>query len=223
MAALISQFPDVDRATVRRRLKDLEEAGMVERVARGTYQLAVRQLGLDPHARELVDILAHAGLEAHLTGLDLLLPYVHQFVRHYPHLVNSEPASLDAAEFELSAKDFVVAQLNGASTPTLPDPSRLVLLRSQPNSDQYGVHGYVAPREKAWVDLLRETARGNVAMQFTELGRILDNLLDAGADERKLRRYARQLGYRDWLDRAFGDTGPTGQPAIEALRDGLIS
>jgi hypothetical protein len=217
----------VHRATLHRHFQRLVSDGLVEPAGRGEYQLALPQLGLNDDAAQLVGVLETGGLGAHLTGFDLLVPYAHQFVFRYPHLVYAEPMALDGVELELVANDFVVSRANAGGRISVPDSSRLVILRKQPDPERYRVHGAVAPVEKAWVDALREASRGSIPLQFMELGRILRALVDAGVDMRFLRHYARQLGYLDRVDAAMGDNAPDvapreqGSAALGQLRAGF--
>ena len=88
------------------------------------------------------------------------------------------------------------------------------------------MRGHVASVEKAWVDALRETRRGNLDLSYLELGRVLRSLMDAGVDVRYLRRYARQLGYLDLLvcaTEAQANSLANTDPDAEALRAGFMA
>jgi IclR helix-turn-helix domain len=211
----------VHKNTVRRRLQELIETGQVESTGHGHYRLVGSpRLGSET-GNSILQTLEEFGFDAHLTGFDLLAPYAHQFAYQYPHVVYAEPSARDAVDFELARRGFVVASARPGPKPNAPDLSKLVLLRTQPNADQYGIRGHLAPAEKAWVDTLRETSRGNLPFQHMELGRVLRAMLDSGADERKLRWYARRLGYLDRVEGAIHG-GDEANPEIAALRAGFI-
>jgi DNA-binding MarR family transcriptional regulator len=212
--------------TVRKHLQPLIDEGLVEPVAHGRYRLTGDVPLPSEEGRELLAALEELGYDAHLTGFDLLAPHAHQFVFSYPHLVYAEPTAFDALTFELPQRGFVVVPAGRGPKASGPDPARMVVLRRQPDPERYGVRGHVAPTEKAWVDALRETRRGNLDLSYMELGRILRSLLDDGADVRYLRRYARHLGYLGQLDRVI--SGEVSDPGVEdadalALRAGFTA
>ena len=173
----------------------------------GRYRLAGARPHLSESAARVLAVVETLAPDAHLTGLDLLAPYAHQFFVEYPHLVYTEPAALQPAAFALADAGFVVilAASGQPDTTITASLSETVILRAQPNPEQYGVHDTYAPREKAWVDALREAQRGWLPIDMTELGRVLRGLLDAGGDLRRLRNYARRMGYLDRVDAALAD------------------
>jgi DNA-binding transcriptional ArsR family regulator len=212
------------RDTVRKHLAPLLDQGVVESPSRGRYRLS----GLPPfsseRASELVAVLEHSGYEAHLTGFDLLARYAHQFVYAFPHLVYADPTAVDAVEAALTEAGFVVTHAGPHRNASAPEVDRVVVLRGQSKPEQYGVRGVAARVEKAWVDALRETSRGNLDLSYLELGRILRALTDDGADQRYLRRYARQLGYLARVNDAMSDTVPVDAPSSTvALHAGFWS
>lgn len=215
----------VHRTTVRRRLSALVDAGEVEMIGWGRYRLKGARPALSDTGRQVLDVVEKLAPDAHLTGFDLLAPYAHQFFAEYPHLVYAEPAALEAVAYALTDAGFLVVSASrhrGAIGSLL--PARAVIIRAQPNPEQYGVHTACAPREKAWVDTLRESRRGNLPIDATELDRALRNLLEAGGDLRKLRNYARRMGYLDRVDAALAETSTAVSGEQErALRAGLRS
>lgn len=106
-----------------------------------------------------------AAPDAHLTGFDVLARYAHKFVVEHPHLVYAEPAAIETITFRLADAGFsaVRAQQNRPAVSAPVDET--VLVRAQANAEQYGVRGPIAPPEKAWVDTLRETLRGSLAVR----------------------------------------------------------
>jgi hypothetical protein len=202
-SAELREWLDVHPTTVRRHLRPLLDQHLVREVRRGLYRLSDEPPVRSEAARQLLAVLEEQGYEAHLTGFDLLAPHAHQFAYSYPHLVYGDPSATAALLYELPNRDFVVGLAKAHPAPASPDVSRVVLLRDQPNAEQYGVRGHVAPVEKAWVDTLRETRRGCMDVSYTELGRILRSLVEHDADMRYLRRYARQLGYLQQVEEAL--------------------
>lgn len=216
---------DVHRTTVRRWLEEALAAGQAERTAWGRYRAESARPSLGETGERVLEVVNDLAPDAHLTGFDVLVPYAHQLIVEYPHLVYAEPAALDTAAFRLAESDFTVIAARGRSRPAVrAAPSQTVMLRAQPNAEQYGVHGAVAPVEKAWVDTLREAQRGQLPFDFVELGRVLRAMLDRGADIRKLRNYARRLGYVDRVDAALADSpGTELDERTQALRAGVWS
>ena len=212
------------RRTLARRLNDLVASGELVRRRHGQYMLRDRaEPGLPERGREIVDVLRREGIDAHVTGLDVLAGYAHQFVFDYPHVVYAEPYALDAAEAVLADNGFTVVSAAPGGDVQAPDPSRLVLLRKQADAARrFGVIDHVAPREKAWVDLLRESTKGRMNFDFGELGRMLRALHDAGADAKRVRRYAARIGYERWLDAVDGIQAP-GERDIKRLVAGYRS
>lgn len=213
----------VHRNTVRRQLQRLADDDIVVERARGKYQLARRHLGLSHPALRLVEILETARLAAHLTGFDLLAPDAHQHMRRLPHLVYAEPIALEGVEFELEANDLVVLRADAAAGVRIPESIETVVLRGQPDPERYSVYGYVASREKAWVDALRESNRRVIPIEPFELGRLLRVLVDRGADMRFLKRYATQLGYADRVRAATEGATTDDSRELHALRAGYVA
>jgi DNA-binding MarR family transcriptional regulator len=213
----------VHKNTVRKHLRELIDEGAVESVAHGRYRLRGGRALSSDSGNELLEALEEAGYDAHITGFDLLAPHAHQFVFQYPHLVYAEPGAFEALEFDLPNRGFVVVPAGPGPGPSGPDTSRLVVLRRQASAAKNGVHGHLAPVEKAWVDALRETLKGNLDLPLVELGRILRSLVESGADVRYLRRYARRLGYLERVDGAIGGSGAEVSIETEALRAGFAA
>ena len=216
-------FP-LSRYSILRRLGQLERQEEIVQISKGSYQAPIESLSIPDAVKGILDDLDAFALEAHVTGLDILIPYTHQFIKHYPHIVYVDPLHLDAAEDALASDQHIIVRLNAATRiPMVDNPSDVILLRKQSNSAQYGCHGMLAPPEKAWVDTLRETHRGHIKIEFMELGRILHNLIDSGADLKKLKNYARRMGYLDWIQYASGELVAQRAPAFQALKAGYDS
>lgn len=185
-----------------RRLQDLVAQGRVERSGQGVYRLLDQEPSLlDGSAAEIVRAIAASGAEAHLTGLDPVAAHSHQFLRSFPHLVYADPNALEQVAFALSQAGFQPVKAGRAARNTVvhaPDPDRVVILRGQPTSrmDRLGVRSEVAPPEKAWLDLLRETRTGVLPLSLAETGAILASMLHSGGGEaRQLMRWAKEMGY----------------------------
>lgn len=213
----------VHRDTVRKHLEQLIARAEVQPVGHGQYQLAGGVTVGTEQGNEILRALDELGFDAHLTGFDLLTPYAHQFVFQFPHLVYTEPSAREGVAFELARRGFVIADAGLGAKVTSPELSNLVIARTQPNAEQYGVRWHLASIEKAWVDTLRETIRGNLPFEYMELGRILRTMLDSGADARRLRTYARRLGYLDRVEAALQGHGGDDRDETRALRAGFLA
>lgn len=220
----IAQRLGIHRVTAQKWLQELVSYGDLERSGHGRYRSpqAHGPVTLSESAQRVLEVIERLAPDAHLTGFDLLAPYAHQFMVEYPHLVYVEPAALETATFELANAGFAVAVASHRSGELASTPSETVIVRAQPNADQFGVRGPLAPREKAWVDTLRETLRGHLPFDLVELGRVLRAMIDAGADLPALRNYARRMGYQRPLAVALTGDGD-GDPRAEALRAGFVS
>jgi hypothetical protein len=198
---------DVSKDTVHRRLAELVADGSLDDLVAGRVVLHdVNQLPLPDEGREIVSILRAQGLEAHLTGFDLLANRAQQFILEYPHLVYAEPYSLDATEAALVQNGFVVTSPKSASAVRTPDRLRLVILRKQSEAERrYGVTSNIAPLEKAWVDLFREVHNGDLYFDMGEVKQLLTALLVSGADYEKLLRYANRLRIKEPVERLRND------------------
>lgn len=218
-STLRTEFPDVSSATLARRVDELISAETLLREARGLYATPDAERRLPPLGLQIVGALEAGGVEGHLTGFDLLGPYAHQFVFAYPHIVCVEPSSYDGAETALADAGFVVVAAGPSATGTTAETSRLVILRPQPDAERrFGVQRHVAPVEKAWVDLLRETRRSRLPFQFLELGRLLRNVDDRkGGNRRRLASYAKRVGYGDWVQAARTNSREVEDPDMRAL------
>ncbi len=204
--ATLARTLGIPVATLARRLRALVNAGQVQRIEQGTYQLAGDGLrsALEPQAAQIVHALATSGAEAHLTGYDLLAAHSHQFVRSFPHLVYADPAALEEVSFALSQAGFLPVPAGRQARNLLthaPDLDRFVLLRGQSATrmERFGVRSEIGPPEKAWLDLLRETRAGSLPGSLADLGAILASLLRSGTDTALLQRWAREMGYSRYV------------------------
>lgn len=216
---LLARVPFSGR-TLQRHLDSLIASGDIERPKRGLYRLAGNTPRLPGQADQIVGSLLDFGPDAHLTGFDVLAPYAHQFVYDYPHLVYAHPEHADSVEWNLNRAGFIVVPAGPRAHYSVPELSRVVVLRGQPNAEsRYGIVDHVAAPEKAWVDLVRETRRSHMPFEFAELGRILRNMELSGRDLRRLRSYAKRAGYDDWWRATQGEFEPD-DPDIAALAAG---
>ncbi len=211
--------------TLYRRLADLVDSGQVVRHGHGQYALATAEsLPLPETAREIVGVLADAGVEAHITAFDVLARFAHQFVYAYPHVVYAEPYAVSEAARALADAGFVVVPAGRQAGVEVGDLSRVIVMRGQGEAARrYGVIGHVASSEKAWIDLLRETRRSGLPFDLGEVGRILRALRQSGCDESRLARYAERMRYDAWLEGIEQTTPVPENPEIAALRSGYRS
>ncbi|MHB1539352.1 MAG: hypothetical protein ACYCYN_12805 [Solirubrobacteraceae bacterium] len=121
----------------------------------------------------------------------------------------------------LADAGFIVVPAGRHATVDVADASRVVLIRGQAEAARrYHVIGHLAPPEKAWVDLLRETRRSSLPVDLGEVGRILHAMRRSGCDEDRLHRYAQRIRYDDWLAAIEQPEADEENPEIAALRSG---
>lgn len=185
----------VSDKTIARKLAELVRLGILDDIVAGRVALAdSSQLQISEEGREIVSALRDEGLDAHLTGFDLLANRAQQFIFEFPHLVYSEPYAYDATENALVQREFVVIPARSASSVKAPNQSRLVMLREQSEAERrYGVTANLAPLEKAWVDLFREVKSGDFRFDIGEVKQLLIAIIGSGADYEKILRYASRL------------------------------
>jgi hypothetical protein len=206
--ATLLEHAGIAPRTLDRQLGALVARGMLFRWARGIYSRRPLQPALNSEGEELLMLLRDSDADAHLTGFDVLAPYAHQFAYGYTHLVYCHPPHISGLASELTEADWLL--LPAGRHVHLGGPrERTVIVRGQTHDERrYPVRDHLAMPEKAWVDLLREVRRSRLGLDYGELGRILRSLERAGVPLDRLRTYARNVGYRAWVDAALGDRAP---------------
>jgi hypothetical protein len=199
----------VPARTLDRQLSALLSDRVLFRWGRGVYSRRPAEPQLNSEGEELLGLLRDSDADAHLTGLDVLVPYAHQFVYAYTHLVYCHPPHVSGLASELSAAGWLLVpagrhvQLGGPR-------ERMVIVRGQTHNERrYPVRDHLALPEKAWVDLLREVRRSRLGVDYGELGRILRSMQRAGVPIDRLRTYARSVGYLAWLQAALAERSAT--------------
>jgi hypothetical protein len=201
---------DLSERTLYRRLGELVTEGSLFREGRSRYTTRRPAVAVSGEALQIMHIIERLDAEAHLSGYDVLAGFAHQFTFDYPHLVCCHPPHFDRLAAALASKRFVVLAAGPGALrgPLMP---RTVLLRRQPLIEHVTlVRGTLATPEKAWVDLLRETRRSQLPIDYGELGRLLRTMTEYGVNRRALFSYARRIGYLQWLGATTGQRPPTG-------------
>lgn len=202
--ATLLEYAGVSARTLDRRLSAMLADGLLFRRSRGVYSRRPPGPQLNADAQQLLDLLRESDAEAHLTGFDVLAPYAHQFAYDYSHLVYCHPPHVSGLASELVANHWLMVPAGLGIHPRY-DHERVVIVRGQTHDERrYPVRDHLALPEKAWVDLLREVRRSHLSFDYGELGRVLRSLERAGVPLEKLRTYARNLGYLEWVDTALG-------------------
>jgi len=198
----------VPARTLDRQLLALVAEGRLFRRSRGVYSCRPLVPHLNPDGQKLLTLLGDSDAEAHLTGFDVLAAYAHQFSYSYSHLVYCQPSHISGLAGELAGDDWLLVPAGLAIQPG-GGRERVVVVRAQTQDERrYPVRDHLALPEKAWVDLLREVRRSKLGFDYGELGRILRSLERAGVPLHKLRTYARNVGYTEWVDAALGERPP---------------
>lgn len=87
------------------------DSGEVIRHGHGQYALASPELlPLPEVGREIVAVLAQAGVEAHLTAFDVLARFAHQLVYAFPHVLYAEPYAVSDATRALADAGFIIVR-----------------------------------------------------------------------------------------------------------------
>jgi hypothetical protein len=167
-------------------LSELVKEGRLARVGKGIYTADISHVSpkrgtlenaLPPNARNIVRILSEGGLDFMVTGMSVLLPFVHLLPYRIVHAVYVVPGGGERA----------IELLNGAGIKSILNPRNadevnlalslvdgdLVVVRE--TKGLTGRVGHIASVERALVDLYFEATRDKTPMSLTEVGRILRN------------------------------------------------
>jgi hypothetical protein len=191
----------------------LRAQSAVERIAPGRYRL---REGVQPTRAILTEtgekiwrVLAKTGLDAYLTGLDVVADAAQHQLLAFPHIVVVETGGAEDLAASLDAEGLI--PVLGGTLPAIADPDRVVVVREARgrSAPVYQIRHHVAPPEVAWIDLYREVRNGVIALEPKELGRMLGNLLRMPGFEPRFKTIARRHFARELLPigRANTDRG----------------
>ena len=188
---------------VERLLRARLQAHEVERIAPGRYRL--RATGQPPQpiltetGEQVWRLLANAGVDGYLSGLDVVAEASHHHLLTFPHLVVVEPGG--AEELAASIDRVGLIPTVGETLPAVADPDRVVVIREARGrrAPVYQIRYHLAPPEVAWIDLYREVRNGTIPIEPQELGRMLGNLLRAPGFQARFETIARRHFARELL------------------------
>jgi hypothetical protein len=190
------------RRQAERWLRPLRDSRALEQTAHGRYRIRAAGEPMRPiltnTGEQVWRLLVNAGVDAYLSGFDLIANRSHHHLMAFPHLVVAERGGAEDLAADIDAAGLV--PVVGYDLPAVADVDRIVIVREARGRTVpiYQIRQHLAPPEVAWIDLYREVRRGVVALEPDELGRILVNLLrEPGFKERfeliARRHYAAEL------------------------------
>ena len=139
-------------------------------------------IDLDPTAKKTVRVLSNGRIDFTLTGISVLVPFLHMLPYRLAHSVYVMPGDGRRA-FKLLNAAGIRSILNpkGADEvhqTMLSVEGDLVVIRETKSLS--GRDGNIAIVERALVDLYFEASRDKMPVPLTEVGRILRNAIDHG-------------------------------------------
>lgn len=165
-------------------LHKLYDLGLIRRVGKGIYMIPYEgsietSLTLPDSAKKVESSLSSEGIRFVITGMDILLPFIHHLPVRYPHLVHTERGSGEWAKEVLVKAGFRVL-VNPKHDEIslgldLAPSSDLVVIRE--TSNFYAVKNETATIERALIDLYFEVTREHYPLMITEVGRVFYNTL----------------------------------------------
>lgn len=202
--------------TVDRALKKLLEAELVERTAHGVYLAAgdddTLPAVVGDTAQRIWRTLRNQRADGYLSGRDVLAAELDLLDGDHPHVVVCQPDAAEQVAAALVREQRLFAVVGREDRVMVPVWDQVVYVRELSTWRRYGVRNHLASVELAWIDLYREVRRDRSAITPTALGRMLAELLTAGASERRLRQIAHDF-YRAELLSIFDDTAHDGVAA----------
>lgn len=220
----------VKRSSVYPILRTLTQEKRLRRVGRGYYAFASGQSnpGFEPALSDLATraafILRNEGIRFYVTGLDILAAYFDQVPVSYPPLIYLNKGSSDWAARaleQLSAAVVVNPKVGEVSIARSVRPDDLIIVRE--TAEFAFVSGFLATKEKAFVDIYYETTRGYYDFPLGDLAHILVTFffraelnpvrMIGAARRRRIEAETRYL-----LDSGFGIFNEMARPTVQLSR-----
>jgi len=200
-AALLKRERGYKIGTTYRLLKDLADSGKLVKIGYGIYKIGGSRRerfispSLPPNMEKARELLLEKGVEFMITGLSVLVNYMHLLPRRMIHLIYAlKGAGEYVADILRDEFDILVnpteEEVNVALSISEKD---LVVVREF--SNLYGGREGVASIERALVDLYFESTRHKIPFPAEEAGRIILSVLkNARIDFAKLNKSASRRG-----------------------------
>ena len=170
--------------TVYRILSDLSKKGKIKRIGRGLYiikkvefkDLKPRTITLPENVKKIKSLLERKGIKFMITGLPVLMNFVHLLPYRIIILIYTERGSGEYVVSILETKKIPVAlnpKLNEIDLMLNIHHKDIVVVREV--CEFYGKKNNVASVERALVDLYFESSRNRIPFPLAEVKRIFEN------------------------------------------------
>lgn len=195
---------EIKKSTLYWDLHTMVEKGYLTRVGRGKFTFSRNVQEDNPLssilAMKINKLLQETEFEYYISGLDVLLKYMHHIPDHYPVMLFVDKYSKEEIGFILRQNGILA--VNGDNIKGTDIFSELgivdngVILHETSNFE-YSGEGF-AVGEKAFVDLYIEVTRRNFPLSLQELARIYENMEYKGVIDKKILiqvAYSRSVHY----------------------------
>ena len=191
---VVKLFSKLKRNTVNWTLTKLVEAGYLRRVHKGAYSInewrGKNRVSLSESAEKVKSILDETGFEYYISGIDIILRYMHHVPEQYPVILFVEKNAKDSIRSELRQQGIRIiepTELRKAYEDLVfsGDDSVSAVMYVTDNFEMSD-DGIATP-EKAFLDLYYAISRNGYPVSLQELARIYQNMIRLGTlDKKKL-------------------------------------
>lgn len=183
---------EIKKSTLYWDLHNMVEKGYLTRVGRGKFTFSRNFQEEKPLssllALKIHKLLQETGFQYYISGLDVLLKYMHHVPDHYPVVLFVDKESKEEIGFMLRQNGILAVNSdNIRGTDIFSELSILdngVILHETSNFE-YSGDGF-ATVEKAFVDLYIEVTRREFPVSLQELARIYENMESRGVIDKKI-------------------------------------
>ena len=184
-------FPDMNRNTLNWTLSKLAAEGYIIRVRTGVYAfhspIEYRILEMSSAAEKIDTMLIETGFGYYISGVDILLRYMHHVPEQYPVILFAEKGARDEITENLRGNGIIVAEAlqfrQQYENVVYSGNNGIALLYLTDNFD-YAEKGR-ATTEKAFVDLFYAISRNGYPLSMNEFARMYQNMTRLGAIDKK--------------------------------------
>lgn len=197
-------FPDISKSSLYWTVSKLVQAGYLKRVRNGVYELnearGKRAVHLSDMTKKVQKILDEEGFDYYISGMDILLKFMHHVPENYPIIIFGEKRA--AGEILQTLKNNRIMAVNPKTLRETYD--QYIYKSEEPIVILYSTESFVyaenniAANEKAFIDLFYAVTRNQYPLALQELVRAYNNMLRLGAIDQKLlvkMSYQRNLQY----------------------------
>ena len=185
-------FPDTPKNSMYWTVSKLVQTGYLKRVRSGVYELnearGKRAVHLSDMARKVRKILDEEGYEYYISGMDILLKFMHHVPESYPIIVFGEKRAI--REILQALKNNKIMAINPKVLRQIYDEyiykSEEPLVILYPTESFMYAENNIATNEKTFIDLFFAVTRNQYPLALQELARSYNNMLRIGAIDQKL-------------------------------------